>query len=315
MVGAELAAAAAAAVVVALHRQLEGLRDVMEEVHRVGAALDLDLVEEVGVEVLRREHLQDLRLRILRKNGWTSYRVCIFHSPLTFDSRRVLDDRAPPPKLKASSRTTKSASHSTASSNKSTPVPAPPRSAPPRSVPLRSRPDQGNEEDVHCDCGVPAGERTVTKESVNKGRQFWTCETKACQFFQWKDDDGLPTSTPGANSSRMAMAPPSIVPSKRSYSGASASSSALDSWAAGGEDGVRRCKCGLTAAQKTVTKDGMNKGRLFWSCPNTSDKARCGFFEWDDEPPRTATGGGGGGTRGGDECYKVRCSFHADNLT
>ncbi len=49
------------------------------------------------------------------------------------------------------------------------------------------------------------------------------------------------------------------------------------------------CQCDMTAVQKTVVKEGPNQGRTFWVCPN-SEKARCKYFEWDDEP-----GGGGGG--------------------
>ena len=37
----------------------------------------------------------------------------------------------------------------------------------------------------------------------------------------------------------------------------------------------------------TVSKESTNKGRKFWSCRG----ARCGFFEWDDEPPRTVSQG------------------------
>jgi len=59
----------------------------------------------------------------------------------------------------------------------------------------------------------------------------------------------------------------------------------------------RRCLCDLTAVQKTVLKEGANKGRQFWCCPN-HESARCKFFEWDDEPPRNDTGGGGGSSGG-----------------
>jgi hypothetical protein len=61
---------------------------------------------------------------------------------------------------------------------------------------------------------------------------------------------------------------------------------------------ARRCLCDLTAVQKTVQKEGANKGRQFWSCPN-HESARCKFFEWDDEPPRNDMGIGGGSTSGG----------------
>uniref|UniRef100_H2Z243 DNA topoisomerase n=1 Tax=Ciona savignyi TaxID=51511 RepID=H2Z243_CIOSA len=41
------------------------------------------------------------------------------------------------------------------------------------------------------------------------------------------------------------------------------------------------CKCNIQAVQRTVQKDGPNKGRVFYTC----DKPRaeqCGFFEWED---------------------------------
>lgn len=74
----------------------------------------------------------------------------------------------------------------------------------------------------------------------------------------------------------------------------------------------RRCKCDMTAIQRTVTKDGVNKGRVFWTCPN-SEKARCGFFEWDDSQGSSEGGGrttdsGQGGQPTG-ECFKVRLSL------
>ena len=50
---------------------------------------------------------------------------------------------------------------------------------------------------------------------------------------------------------------------------------------------VRMCKCNEEGILKTVSKESDNKGRKFWSC-RKSEPARCEFFEWDDEPPRTA---------------------------
>lgn len=50
--------------------------------------------------------------------------------------------------------------------------------------------------------------------------------------------------------------------------------------------------------QKTVLKEGANKGRQFWCCPN-HESARCKFFEWDDEPPRNDSGDGRGSSSGG----------------
>ena len=44
--------------------------------------------------------------------------------------------------------------------------------------------------------------------------------------------------------------------------------------------------CKEDAAQRTVTKEGLNKGRLFWVCAKGKDEG-CKFFEWDDEPTKT----------------------------
>ncbi|XP_050312155.1 DNA topoisomerase 3-alpha [Anthonomus grandis grandis] len=45
--------------------------------------------------------------------------------------------------------------------------------------------------EVRCKCGQPAPLRTVTKESSNKGRQFYCCPnmTNGCNFFQWADEE------------------------------------------------------------------------------------------------------------------------------
>lgn len=82
---------------------------------------------------------------------------------------------------------------------------------------------------------------------------------------------------------------------------------------------ARQCKCELTAVQKTVTKEGPNQGRVFWTCPN-SEKARCTYFEWDDDASGGGAGSGsgrsgganngGGGSQSSGECYKVIYSFH-----
>jgi DNA topoisomerase-3 len=63
------------------------------------------------------------------------------------------------------------------------PVRARPRAAVPEDESLAQAPD--------CNCSVPAGARTVTKESANQGRKFWTCgKGGECDFFQWADDSG-----------------------------------------------------------------------------------------------------------------------------
>ena len=57
------------------------------------------------------------------------------------------------------------------------------------------------------------------------------------------------------------------------------------------------CRCGVAAVTRTVQKDGPNKGRLFWACPNKfGTDENCNFFEWADD---TSGGGGGGGEKRG----------------
>ena len=59
----------------------------------------------------------------------------------------------------------------------------------------------------------------------------------------------------------------------------------------------------------SVSKESSNKGRKFWSCRG----ARCGFFEWDDVPPRTVSQGNmapraesfNARSGPGTECFKV----------
>lgn len=53
---------------------------------------------------------------------------------------------------------------------------------------------------------------------------------------------------------------------------------------------AQQCKCGEDAVERTVAKEGPNKGRKFWTCGKGRDDG-CGFFEWTDE----ATGSAGSG--------------------
>lgn len=47
------------------------------------------------------------------------------------------------------------------------------------------------------------------------------------------------------------------------------------------KEGQVRCKCNLSA-KRFVTSQGVNKGRAFWKCPNTSKAAQCTFWSWED---------------------------------
>lgn len=51
------------------------------------------------------------------------------------------------------------------------------------------------------------------------------------------------------------------------------------------EDGQTvMCNCGMEAVQRTVQKDGPNKGKQFFTCSKPREE-QCGFFEWADNVP------------------------------
>lgn len=61
-------------------------------------------------------------------------------------------------------------------------------------------------DDLQCDCGVPAAQRTVVKETASKGRLFWTCgNNNSCSLFKWVED------VPPAANTRPT------IPAKRPY--------------------------------------------------------------------------------------------------
>nr|XP_031860656.1 uncharacterized protein CI109_003987 [Kwoniella shandongensis]KAA5527728.1 hypothetical protein CI109_003987 [Kwoniella shandongensis] len=140
-----------------------------------------------------------------------------------------------------------------------------------------------------CDCGQTAVSRTVTRsDSAHQGRMFWTCpkpQGEQCGYFQWAGDDDRPPQAGPSRSTAQHVQPPQ----KRQRT-----SSRNDMHQNDGDE--VRCDCGLEASFGTVMKDGPNKGRQFWACPN-NPKARCGFFTWADDTDGGGGGGGGGGGR------------------
>jgi len=62
--------------------------------------------------------------------------------------------------------------------------------------------------------------------------------------------------------------------------------SGYDSYPAGGtqsQSDIPHCNCGNEAVQRTVQKDGPNKGREFFVCGKPRDE-QCNFFQWSDQP-------------------------------
>lgn len=112
-----------------------------------------------------------------------------------------------------------------------------------------------------CECGTPARLLTVKKESQNKGRQFYNCaklKQQQCDFFQWADED---TTTTVGGFSHMDQDTTNL-----SFND---------------DNQEVYCPCGLLAKLLVVKKDGRNRGRKFYTCPNPRATG-CGFFQWAD---------------------------------
>ncbi|KZC11859.1 PREDICTED: DNA topoisomerase 3-alpha [Dufourea novaeangliae] len=130
--------------------------------------------------------------------------------------------------------------------------------------------DIDNNAVIMCRCHENAIQLTVRKEGPNQGRLFYKCakpQGTGCDFFLWASDD--PQETPNninRNTNHTMNANTSVVPS---------TSSTSLSW-----NGT--CHCNQLAVERTVQKDGPNKGRLFYSCPKPMNES-CKFFQWGDE--------------------------------
>lgn len=125
-----------------------------------------------------------------------------------------------------------------------------------------------------CPCGTAAIRQITKKAGPNQGRAFWSCAQ--CKFFEW--------CTPGT------APPPSKV---RTGDAVTRGSEAAGSVA-------MACNCGLEAVEKTVIKEGENKGRKFMVCPKAKENA-CSFFHWSDGgaaigPAMRAGGNNSGGS-------------------
>uniref|UniRef100_A0AAZ3P0U6 DNA topoisomerase n=1 Tax=Oncorhynchus tshawytscha TaxID=74940 RepID=A0AAZ3P0U6_ONCTS len=125
--------------------------------------------------------------------------------------------------------------------------------------PQAPRPDPRGGDITVCNCGSEAVLLTVRKDGPNQGRQFYKCSSGGCNFFLWTDQPHQPRDLRGE-----------VV-----------------------------CNCSEPAVQRTVQKEGPNKGKVFHTCGKPRDQ-QCGFFLWADEnipPPGNethATGGRGG---------------------
>lgn len=103
---------------------------------------------------------------------------------------------------------------------------------------------------------APAVKReTKSDANGNQGRLFWCCgnpdKDQQCKFFLWDSDwessghqQKLPIDVNKLNHAERDMF----------------------------------CDCGVAAVYKKVSKDGPNKGKVFWTCRS---KTPCSYFRWD----------------------------------
>lgn len=223
----------------------------------------------------RHRHHEDLRLTMTMTRTSLVSNVNVYVasilSQLTFPPAYFDDDPpAPPPPARTRAKPAS--------------APAPPRPPPPAVRPPAS---SASSSIPSCECAQRAASRTVSKESIHKGRQFYTCpNTPPCGFFQWADG--------------MAVVP---IPST-SRAAASSSSAASGSQNAAADSSDKQCRCPHPAVQRQVQKEGPTKGKMFWTCPNPQAE-QCGYFEWAD-----GTSGASSGGSGSNECFKCGRTGH-----
>ncbi|KAK0095713.1 hypothetical protein PV326_007620 [Microctonus aethiopoides] len=148
-------------------------------------------------------------------------------------------------------------------------------------------------DDVYlCDCHERAIQLMVKKDGPNKGRLFYKCAKppgSGCNFFLWSPDDATPASV--IQSARLQTENNQTNTTynwtnDNTNSGVSGSSNqrnpgpSLQNSRDDNNDEVA-CNCGQPAKKLTVRKDGPNKGRQFYACPQ-GPSSPCTFFQWAD---------------------------------
>lgn len=117
---------------------------------------------------------------------------------------------------------------------------------------------------------VPCVMRVTRKQGPNLNREFFVCsqsESESCGYFVWKDEVADQPPPPRRGSAAGAGR---AVAAYRSGSSAAPTS---------GGDQVPMCACGLQGVLLTC-RNGANKGRTFYKCPQQPQEQQCGFFEW-----------------------------------
>ncbi|XP_058807359.1 DNA topoisomerase 3-alpha [Phymastichus coffea] len=165
-----------------------------------------------------------------------------------------------------------------------------------------------NSGEIVCNCHEPAKILTVRKEGPNQGRTFYKCakpSNQSCNFFLWgTESDAAGSSSailrPAASNWNQNQNNRQNFTNNRQNNQSSTNISGnwdddADGWH---NENEVTCNCGQSAKKLTVHKEGPNKGRQFYSCPQ-GPNSPCNFFQWADGN----TGGGGGRGRGGSSSW------------
>ncbi|KNC82673.1 hypothetical protein SARC_05050 [Sphaeroforma arctica JP610] len=148
-----------------------------------------------------------------------------------------------------------------------------------------------------CDCGNPAAERTVSKEGANVGKKFFGCgkgEGARCDFFEWKVKENHSHNGSGSmyHSSHGGGQHTGNGMYGNTY--ANDNSNMQGNYNTAASSTAPECKCFVSTAERTVQKEGPNKGKRFWTCPFGPSRG-CGFFEWVNPEAGAGMDGGSNG--------------------
>ncbi|XP_024937681.1 DNA topoisomerase 3-alpha isoform X2 [Cephus cinctus] len=132
---------------------------------------------------------------------------------------------------------------------------------------------------ILCNCNQQAVRLTVRKAGVNQGRIFYKCskpQGTGCNFFQWETDrpaseEEVPDRFNNQNTRYNPYPNPPNQNRGNSW-GNDANSTTFTSqdgnrWTPSTTGNDIQCTCRRPAVKLTVYKDGPNKGRQFYSCP------------------------------------------------
>jgi hypothetical protein len=128
-----------------------------------------------------------------------------------------------------------------------------------------------------CECELRTILREVKKDGVNKGKLFYCCPQHyddKCDYFMWKDESDRRINR-NVKSIESIEEKELIEEREENINKNNEQECKLQQ-----KNGII-CYCKFASVLREVKKDGPNKGRLFYTCSNYTDK--CKYFVWKDE--------------------------------